>query len=136
MLGFAGLIPFAALAAAAHFGAPDWIDRLLVGYALVILGFLCGGLWLGAVESEADRPEALVVSNVLVLAGMVALVLPVGAGAAWLAALFALQFAAERYWIAGTQPGWYRRLRALLSAIAVVLLALAGMAALLPDSGA
>lgn len=136
LLGLAGLIPFIALAGAAHFGAPGWIERLLIGYPVAILAFLSGTLWLGSLRAEADQPEALVASNLLVLAGLAALVLPLPLAAGWLAVLFASQFVAEQRWIARDQASWYRRLRTLLSGVAVLLLALASLAALNPEAPA
>jgi hypothetical protein len=130
MLGWAGLLPFAALALGAYIGVPDWIDRLLVGYAVAILCFLCGSLWMSALELPAGPPQALVASNLIVLAALPALVLPLAWAAPWLAVLFAAHFISEWHWVAGDHPGWYRRLRAMLSGIGIVLLLATGAAAL------
>jgi hypothetical protein len=129
VLGWAGLLPFAALALCAFIGVPGWIDRLLVGYAVAILCFLCGSLWMSALERRA-APQALVASNLIVLAALPALVLPLAWATPWLALLFAAHFVAEWRWVASDHPGWYRRLRAMLSGIGIVLLVVAGAAAL------
>jgi hypothetical protein len=130
ILGWSGLIPFAALALAAWIGTPDWLDRVLIGYAVAILSFVCGSLWMSALQAEAARPEALVASNAIVLAALPALVLPLAWAAPWLAILFAAQYAAELRWVARGHAGWYRRLRTLLTSIGIVLLVLAGLASL------
>jgi hypothetical protein len=130
ILGWSGLIPFAALALAAWIGTPDWVDRVLIGYAVAILSFVCGSLWMAALQAESERPEALVASNAIVLAALPALVLPLAWGAPWLAVLFAAQFVAELRWVGRAHAGWYRRLRTMLTSVGVVLLVLAGLASL------
>lgn len=136
ILGWSGLIPFAALALAAWIGTPDWLDRLLIGYAVAILCFVCGSLWMSALQADAAAPEALVVSNALVLAALPALVLPLAWAAPWLAVLFAAQYFAEFHWVARHHAGWYRRLRTMLSSVGIVLLVVAGVAALSAEAAA
>lgn len=126
-LGWAGILPFAALPLAGYFGAPDSVQLLLTGYALAILAFVNGGLWAAALERPSDRPAALIASNLLVLAGLPALLMPLSAAAGWLALLFGLQLLAEWRWVLTGHPGWYRRLRLMLSALAITLLVLAAM---------
>lgn len=128
MLGWAGLIPFAALAAIAHIGAPESVQLLLVGYALAILAFLSGSLWAGALQRPADEPVPLIVSNLLLLAALPVLLMPVSAAAGWLSLLFALHLAAEWRWVLTGRSGWYRRMRLVLSAVAIGLLLVAAMA--------
>ena len=129
VLGWAGLVPFAVLAWISYLGVPDWIDILLVGYAVAILGFLAGTLWAGALAGESERTEALVASNVIVLAALPALVLPVAWACGLLAVLFAAELVAEWRWTRRGQAGWYQRLRATLSMIAVALLVIGALAA-------
>lgn len=126
-LGWAGLIPFAALAVTVVIGAPDPVQQLLIGYAVAILAFLSGSLWAGALERPADAPAPLIASNLLLLAALPALLMPLSAAAGWLALMFALHLAAEWRWVLTGHPGWYRRLRLMLSAIAVALLLVAAM---------
>jgi len=122
-LGWLGLLPFAGLAAATFLPAPGWLTQLLIGYALLILAFVSGSLWSSALaRSEDDTPAPLILSNVLALAGLPALLLQTAPAAAWLAFLFALHAAAEWRWVRAGQPGWYRRLRLLLSTAVVALL--------------
>lgn len=126
-LGWAGLIPFAALALMGYFNAPDSLQLLLVGYGLAILAFLNGSLWAVALERPSDRPAALIASNLLLLAGLPALLMPLSAASGWLALLFGLHLLAEWRWTLTGHPGWYRRLRLMLSSAAVALLIVAAM---------
>lgn len=126
-LGWAGLIPFAALAVTTVIGAPDPVQQLLVGYVVAILAFLGGSLWAGALERSVDASAPLIASNLLLLAALPALLMPLGAAAGWLALMFALHLAAEWRWVLTGHPGWYRRLRLMLSTIAIALLLVAAM---------
>ena len=127
VLGWAGVIPFAVLAVAAWIGAPDWLFDLLRGYALLILAFMCGSLWDGALARPADPPLPLIISNVLILAALPALLLPLAWALLLLAGLFAIHGFAEWRWAHSLQPGWYRRLRFALSVSVVTLLILASV---------
>jgi len=127
-LGWAGILPFVALAFAGYFDAPASLQLLLIGYALAILSFLNGSLWGVALERTADQSTALIASNLLVLAGLPALLMPLSAAAGWLALLFGLQLLAEWRWVLTGHPGWYRRLRLMLSAVAIGLMVVAAMA--------
>ena len=127
MLGWAGLIPFAALVVVTLFGAPDPVRLLLVGYAVAILAFLNGTLWAGALQRPADAPAPLIVSNLLLLAALPALLMPLSAAAGWLALMFGLHLVAEWRWVLSGHPGWYRRMRLMLSGVAIVLLLVAAM---------
>lgn len=125
MLGWAGLIPFAALAVTTVIDAPQSVQQLLIGYAVAILAFLGGSLWAGALEQSADAPAPLIASNLLLLAALPALLMPLSAATGWLALMFALQLAAEWRWVLTGHPGWYRRLRLMLSVVAITLLLVA-----------
>lgn len=127
-LGWAGVIPFAVLAVTSYTGAPESVQQLLIGYALVILAFMNGSLWAGALERPADAPAPLIASVVLLLAGLPALLMPISAAAGWLAVLFALHLIAEWRWVLTGHPGWYRQLRVMLSASVIALLLIAAMA--------
>jgi hypothetical protein len=125
LLGVSGLTPFALLALAGWVSLPTWINTLLIGYALAILSFLAGSLWMGALRSDAARHEPLVASKVLVLAALPALLLPLAWASGLLAALFAIHLLVEQRWIRRDLEGWYRRLRFLLSGVAIALMSLA-----------
>ena len=127
-LGWAGIIPFAALAATALVDLPDPIQQMLVGYAVAILAFLNGSLWAGALQRTSDSPAPLIASNLILLASLPALLMPMSAAAGWLAALFGLHLAAEWRWVLTGHPGWYRRMRLMLSSAAIALLLVAAMA--------
>ena len=127
-LGWAGIIPFAALALVGYLGAPASLQLLLIGYALAILAFLNGSLWAVVLERMSDRPAALIASNLLLLAGLPALLMPLSAASGWLALLFGLHLAAEWRWVLTGHPGWYRRLRLMLGSVAIALLIVAAMA--------
>lgn len=127
MLGWAGLIPFAALAVTAMIGAPEPVQQLLVGYVVAILAFLNGSLWAGALQRSGDAPAPLIASNLLLLAALPALLMPLSAAAGWLALMFALHLAAEWRWVLTGHPGWYRRMRLMLSIVAIALLLVAAM---------
>lgn len=128
MLGWAGVIPFAVLAVTSYTGAPESVQQLLIGYALVILAFVNGGLWAGALERPANAPAPLIASNLLLLAGVPALLMPLSAAAGWLAVLFGLHLVAEWSWVLTGHPGWYRQLRVMLSGSIIALLLIAAMA--------
>lgn len=127
-LGWAGLIPFAVLVVTALTGAPADVQKLLIGYVVAILAFLNGSLWAGALQRPADSPAALITSNILLLAGLPSLLMPLAPAAGWLAVLFALHLAADWRWVLTGHPGWYRRMRVMLSGAAIGLLLLAAMA--------
>ncbi|MBS3744531.1 MAG: DUF3429 domain-containing protein [Wenzhouxiangellaceae bacterium] len=127
-LGWAGLLPFAGLALAGYVDAPASLQLLLIGYALAILAFLNGSLWAVVLERPSDRSAALIASNLLLLAALPALLMPLSAAAGWLALLFALHLVAEWRWVLTGHPGWYRRLRLMLSSVAIALLVVGAMA--------
>ncbi len=128
ILGWGGVVPFAVLALVAWTGAADWLETLLVGYAVVILAFMNGSLWAGALERPADVAAPLLVANALLLAGLAALILPLFWAASWLAVLFALHLLAEWRWVHAGHPGWYRQMRLMLSISVVALLVIAALA--------
>lgn len=128
-LGVAGLIPFVALPIFVVLGGPGWVIDLLRNYALLILAFLAGGLWSEALSRPADGPIPVILSNVIVLAALLALLLPMSWGFAWLALLFALHAGGEWLYTRSDQPGWYRRLRMALSTAVILLLVASGILA-------
>jgi len=128
VLGYSGLIPFALLIGVAIIGAPDIVERVLLGYGVAILAFLCGGLWAGVLGRDDIDGASLIVSNALLLAALPALVLPLTWAAGLLALLFAVHAVFEGRRLGPDFPRWYRRMRQLLSIAAIILLLLAAIA--------
>lgn len=122
LLGWAGVLPFAAWALVAWTGAPGWLIELLVGYGVLILAFMGGTLWAAALDRPSEPEAPLVASILIVLAGLPALLLPEISAALLLAVLFALHWTAESIWVRQAQRGWYRRMRLGISATVVSLL--------------
>ncbi|MBY6204730.1 DUF3429 domain-containing protein [Halomonas denitrificans] len=123
VLGASGLLPFVALPVFVALGGPGWVIDLLRAYALLILAFLCGATWAECMARPADGALPLVISNLVVLASLVALLLPLSWGFAWLAGLFVVHALTEARWTRPAQHAAYRRLRTLLSGAVVLLLA-------------
>ena len=122
VLGASGLIPFVALPVFVALGGPAWVIDLLRAYALLILAFLCGATWAECMARPADGAMPLVITNVVVLASLFALLLPLAWSFAWLAGLFVIHALTEARWTRSTQHAGYRRLRTLLSSTVVLLL--------------
>ncbi len=122
ILGYAGLAPFAALAIITWTGSPDWLERLLLGYGVVILAFMAGSLWLRQLLATRAHPRLLVASNALALAAWPAIIMPLHWGAFWLALCFGAHLLLDQPWQAHGLPGWYRRLRLILSSLTIALL--------------
>ncbi len=130
-LGFAGLAPFFAAAAASFLPEPSFHDfgpRALIAYGAVILSFLGGvrwGLTIG-VRDGVNLLRPLAISVAPSLAAWIALLLPIKVGLLVLAAGLAALLAADLRLRAA--PAWYRALRVPLSAGAIASLVL-GLAA-------
>jgi len=125
-LGLAGLLPFAACAAAAHAlppGQQDVAIQALAGYGAVILSFLGGVRWglVIRVPAEGTLFPRLLLSVVPSLICWVSLLLPIRAGLGLLAVGFVVMLVSD--WRTTAAPAWYRRLRLPLSAGAVLALA-------------
>ncbi|HYC02238.1 MAG TPA: DUF3429 domain-containing protein [Azospirillaceae bacterium] len=138
LLGYAGLIPFAAGALACWLD-PAWLpwapDYALAAYGAVILSFVGAVHWGRLVAPGAARdPHAagwFVWSNVPALLGWAALLLPAAARLALLIAALALAWAVDRHAFAtGRYPAWFARLRTHLTLGACASLA-AGLAGVL-----
>jgi hypothetical protein len=128
-LGWAGVIPFAALSAATVVGWPSsaFVAPALVTYGCVILSFMGGAQWGLATRAPQVAPfawavvPALVAWPILFLQPRLALVA--------LAIAFAALCAYDLWTVrAGFAPPWYGRLRLHLT-VAVVLLLVAAAAA-------
>lgn len=134
-LGAGGLLPFAALAAAAWLApalahqAQHWLAL----YALAILSFV-GALHWGIVMADrlatrAEQWRGMGWSVVPALAGWLALALPVRAALAAMAAAFVVHFLMDRRIAARhAVPEWYLRLRGGLSLGVVASLVAAALA--------
>lgn len=131
--GVAGILPFWGLATAALvFG--DWRAAALAGlaaYGALILSFLGGARW--GIEAMRAAPRLGVVTLAMVptLAGWGLVMMPAAMRAAQLAGL-ALLLAVHLAWDlrAVGLPGWYPRLRAVLTAGAMAGLLAGAVAAL------
>lgn len=133
-LGYAGLIPFVALAAAALLSVADagtlWREAGRA-YAAVILSFLGGFVWGRLLAPDAaghtQAPARFAYSVLPSLVAWAALLLPAGTGVLLLAAAFVGAYVHDRGMMqAGLLPGWFLRMRLHLTAVVLVsLLALA-----------
>ena len=126
-LGWGGVLPFLAGPPIALLPAPAWSERLLVGYAMIILAFMAGTLWARHLLVDKIRIPLLIGSNVLALLAWPAILLPLYAATLWLAALFIAHLLFDEPWRSHGLPGWYRRLRLSLSTSAIGLLMIAGL---------
>ena len=123
-LALLGLIPFVFCAfavATGRFGGSAWFVPLAT-YGAIILSFLGGARWGREMASDAARPVELILSN-----------LP--AVVAWVGFLPGIDPALRLHWLAGgliavwlwdvmDAPDWYRALRSVATAGAVICLIL------------
>jgi hypothetical protein len=129
-LGYGGLIPFVALAAACYWDgahAATWLTGLLA-YGAVILSFVGALHWAFAMthpQLQAAPEPALYIWSVLpALLGWLSLLLvPKAAAVLLIAGLLAHYRQDVRLTRVITLPGWYLPLRLRLSAVACVCLA-------------
>jgi hypothetical protein len=124
--GLAGLIPFLGLPMLS-LAAPDlsgWGDRALGLYAAVILSFLGGARWGQAVVDPERNPQTLAFSMAPSIAAWGLVLLPARHSDLQLAGL-AGALVLHLFWDLRSQglPGWYPRLRLILTAGAVTGLA-------------
>ena len=140
ILGFGGLLPFLAGAIGVMVGGQAALQAAtaLPVYAAVILSFLAGGRWTSelVIRSDSPRSGVMLLSILLSLTGWIAVVIQVWnrpglpldlelTGWGLLMAGFIIQFLWDRSAIRGaTFPGWYMPLRFILTAVAVLCLAL------------
>ena len=118
-LGWAGMLPFAALALAMWIPAVSRDDaaRLFLVYALAITAFLSGTIW-GQASSAGGRDKVarLCASNAFVLVGAFALAFAGTATAAWIF-LFLFWAILAFEWRFANQRGWYLRYRLQLTLV-------------------
>lgn len=123
-LGLAGLLPFIAGLLAVMFGATPAQhlvgERIFLFYGATILAFLGGVRWGAALSRPTWRALSLAVAPSLIAFG--ALLLDRGPALAALGATFAVVGVADAARRATVEwPGWYRRLRVMLSVGVVTL---------------
>lgn len=131
-LGLAGLLPFIAGAAVVVAGGPwrPWAEVALLAYGAVILSFMGGVHWGMAIASARTEARRLAWSVVWPLLGWAGLLWGGGYGTVLVAGGFVALFAYDRRAAAhGEAPPWYPALRRPLTAIVVVCLVLALLAA-------
>lgn len=139
-LGAGGLIPFVAAAIGLWFAPTGWhaeIFGVLLLYAAIILSFIGAvhwGLALRTVEGESALRRRLGVSVVPALVAWFALMAPPFTALGVLVLMFGVMYVVDRLLLSNIAPDWYRRLRALLSAGAIVSLLAAMLAVALSGS--
>lgn len=124
--GLAGLIPFF-LAPVGTLYAPDFrwqFNDALLGWSAIILSFLGGARWGGAVQAGQPSPRLIGLSMLPSIAAWCILLVPGNHKPQQLIAFMAA-FAAQLAWDwrSGGLPGWYGKLRLVLTAGAVLALA-------------
>jgi uncharacterized protein DUF3429 len=132
-LGAGGLIPFVVIASAMWALPAPYTPPLLfwlTAYAAVMLSFAGGLHWglsmLHPDMSEQDQSVFMAWSVVPALVGWISLLMPAKTGLILLIATFVIQYAADRQLAQRFRlPSWYLRLRAGLTAVAVLCLVLA-----------
>lgn len=133
-LGAAGLLPFFACAVGSHVQTgvvgPEFVEAVLA-YGAVILAFMAGCQWGGAVAGNGAWPSVRLGLAVLpALAAWPALQLGTGTALLVIAAGFVAVYLVDVAWLlAGWWPRWYLRLRTfltmgVLASLGVVALAL------------
>lgn len=127
ILGWAGLFPFAFLPLIAALDTAEWLQRLLLTYAVIILAFMAGTLWARFLNAAEPGRFRLIASNVLALAAWPSVLLDLHWAAFWLAIVFSAHLVLDEPWRSGDLPGWYRRLRLYLSGSVIGLLVLTGL---------
>lgn len=132
-MGYLGLLPFFAMALGVWIG-PVGLADWLTAYGAVILSFVGAIHWGLAMGRGQSSPAIFQASVVPALVGWAALLVPRLIGLP----VLALAFIGWRIWehrcAAHAMPHWFRHLRTVLTAGAVIAL-LAGWVALLPFIG-
>lgn len=125
--GWISIAPLLGLPLVAWIWSPEWLTRLLVGWGALLLAFWAGSLWMRHVDEEPRRSWMLIASVALVLCGWLAISMPFHWAMFWLAALFSAYLFIDEPWEAQGRSGWYRRMRLLLTVLAIAILALSGL---------
>lgn len=125
--GWIGILPFAGLPVVAWLGTPDWLQHWLVVWAMLLLAFWAGTLWMRHLADQPERQWLMAASLALVLAAWPAVLLPFHWALFWLAALYGAHLFIDEPWRAQGQPAWYRRLRLVLALITIAVLIVSGL---------
>lgn len=128
-----GLIPFVVIAGAMWALPADYTQPLVIwltAYAAVMLSFAGGLHWgvsmLHPEMTEQDQSVFMAWSAVPAVVGWVSLIMPTKTGLILLITTFVIQYAADRQLAQRFRlPPWHLRLRAGLTAVAVLCLVLA-----------
>ena len=123
--GLAGLIPFFA-APVATLLAPEFrwqFNEALLWWAAIILSFLGGARWGAAVQADAPAPRLIGLAMLPSIAGWLVLLAPAKYRVAQFG-LLAAALLAHLLWDMAARglPGWYGRLRMVLTAGAITAL--------------
>ena len=133
-LGIGGLLPFYALALLTwHDGLRTWALDSVTGYAAVILALLGAVHW-GRALADLDQRNhigTLLFGIMPAMSGWQAVMLPVEFGLPMLIAGLVIVWGSEQMVFFEVLPDWYRHLRLLLTAAAVLALVIAGPVAVL-----
>lgn len=119
-LTLAGLIPFVGLAGwilLKRGESAEWLDPLTI-YAAVIVSFLAGMRWGKGLAERDPRPATLILSNVPPVAAWLTFLPGVPYEFRLVVLIFAL--VAMLYWDFRASPPWYRTLRSVATAGAVL----------------
>jgi len=129
LLGFGGVLPFAALAAAAWVapaGYQQLVTTAMIGYGAVILSFLGAAQWGAAIIKPTPSPDRLIWSVIPALIAWLAVILPPILGLPTLIAGVALCYVVDQRAVAaGFLPLWYSGLRQPLTILVCLTLGLA-----------
>lgn len=131
LLGYAGLVPFIALAGISAFGPHNWHAQALsalVAYGALILSFLGGITWGMAVrESQADQ-RLYLLSMVPFFMAWASVLLPIWAGV-WLLVVAFLVALVNDHMVSrlSSAPAWFFTMRIILTGVVVACLILAAV---------
>jgi hypothetical protein len=133
-LGYAGLIPFIALAVLLWWLPDDEVQRIheaLLGYGAVILSFIGAVHWGLAMSGGGEGSQRQFVFSVVPpLLGWLALLVPLVAGYSILILSFAGVCIYDSFITRRNEaPGWYPRIRVPITTLVVLCLIVAGLAA-------
>jgi len=137
LLGAAGVIPFAGLAALMATGglgllAPEQAQRILRLYGALILSFMGGAQWgLASARAAGPSARALAGSVLPALFAWATFLIPSGPGLLALAAAFLALLLYDLWTVSRSEaPGWYGRLRTGLTLAVIASLGAASLASL------
>lgn len=127
LVGLAGLIPFLFGAIGVYLvpAWDNWLIKWFYVYSAGILAFMAGVYWPVAMQLEnrcypLSPVVTLVISQVLFLAGGLALLLPLGWRALAYPALYLVLCLIDVRWLFNYWPQWYRQLRIALTVVVVM----------------